>query len=73
MRESDLRAIDDTVTDGLEDDEKWLVLRVEDEILEGGLDRKVFRQRLGRRVAQAVRSYLQGLVGGRHGRNAGRG
>jgi hypothetical protein len=73
MRESDLRAIDDTVTDGLEDDEKWLVLRVEDEILEGGLDRKVFRQRLGRRVAQAVHSYLQGLVGGRHGRNAGRG
>jgi hypothetical protein len=54
MRESDLRAVNDTVTDGLEDDEKWLVLGVEDEVLERGLFRKTFRQRLRGRVAQSV-------------------
>jgi hypothetical protein len=45
MRESDLRAIDDTVTDSLEDDEKWLVLWVEDKVLEGGLHGNISRQR----------------------------
>jgi hypothetical protein len=34
MGESNLCAIDDTVADGLEDHERRLVLRVEDDILE---------------------------------------
>jgi hypothetical protein len=54
MRESDLCAVNDTITDSLEDDEKRLVLGVEDEVLEGGLFGKTLRQRVCGRVVPAV-------------------
>lgn len=68
VREAHFRAVDGAITDGFEEDERLLVLGVEDDALEGGLHGGTVSACDRRRgVLSAGEGYLQLLVRVGHG------